>query len=65
MNTIVVYAKIELDTDTCVDMTPSGLVDNLGEIIQRALEPLVDVTVSTFEPRPDTVLGRSLAAVFE
>ena len=61
----IVYAQIVLDTETCFDLTPSGLIDNLGDILQRALEPLVDATVSTFAPEDNTILARSLKAIFE
>jgi ribosomal protein S27AE len=42
-----VYARIEIDDASLVDMTPEGFAENLGEIIHRALEPLADVTVRT------------------
>ena len=61
----IVYARIEIDTDTLVDMPPRAFHADLGEILKRALEPLVDVEVTTFAPREDTILARSLAAVFE
>jgi hypothetical protein len=53
-----VYARIEIDDASLVDMTPEGFAENLGEIIHRALEPLADVTVKTFVPVKGVVYAR-------
>ena len=49
-----VYARIEIDDASIVDMTPEEFAENLDEIIHQALEPLADVSVSIRQPKIET-----------
>ena len=60
-----VYARIEIDDTSLVDMTPEGFAENLGEIIHQALEPLADVSVTLGQQptTPDAEIVRQVVEI--